>query len=169
MQNDSLIDELNKLIQLDFDASKTYEQAIKKIDDPAVRDDLEQFRLDHVRHINHLSTLVLDLGGTPVDPRRDFKGLLLESMTWLRSATGTKGALKAMRMNERLTNTTYRKASDVDVPPRVRNLLEDHLADERRHLASIDMHLQRLGVDVLDADDELLRMPPTREPPGAHP
>ena len=169
MKNDSLIDELNRLIQLDFDASKTYEQAIKKVDDPAVRDDLEQFRLDHLRHINNLSTLVQELGGTPIDAHRDFKGLLLESMTWLRSATGTKGALKAMRMNERLTNTTYRKASDADIPPQVRTLLEENLADERRHLASIDMHLQRMGENVIADDDELLREPPTREPPGMHP
>ncbi len=154
---DNIVDELNKLIQLDFDASKTYEQALEHTeDDEQVREDLTAFRLDHLRHISDLQNVIRGLGGEPKDPGRDVKGVLLEGMTKLRSVTGLKGALKAMRMNEQLTNKTYDKAIEMALPVDARAIIDANLADERRHLATIDAHLERLGVDIGDADDELL-------------
>ncbi len=154
---DNIVDELNKLIQLDFDASKTYEQALEHAeDDEQVREDLTAFRADHLRHIGDLGIVIRRLRGEPIEPNRDVKGVLLEGMTKLRSVTGVKGALKAMRMNEKLTNKTYDKASEMDLPAEVRAVIDANLADERRHLATIDAHLERLGVDIGDADDELL-------------
>lgn len=69
------------------------------------------------------------------------KGVLLEGMTALRSATGTEGALKAMEMNEKTTNRRYEEAQDWDVPPNVKGVLELNLDDERRHLQYIQSQL----------------------------
>jgi uncharacterized protein (TIGR02284 family) len=149
-----VLQHLNELIQLDFDASKTYEQALEHVDDALAREDLELFRADHERHIVELTRVVEDLGGEAEEVGRDVKGVLLESMTKLRSATGTLGALKAMRMNEKLTNKTYEKAVRRDLPPIALEVVTRNLEDERRHLAAIEQHIARLGEHISDDDSE---------------
>ena len=169
---DDLIDELNDLIRLDFDAVRAYDQAIEKIEDDDARDDLQQFKLDHERHITDLSEVVRSLGGTPEDGP-DLKGVLLEGMTALRSVTGTLGALKAMRMNEKLTNRTYAKAVERPMPEHVRDVVMKNREDERRHLIGIKAHIARLEEEVGEAYDEeeedLLAPPSTEVHPGAAP
>ena len=80
-----VVDHLNRLIQLDFDASLTYKDALVHVDDPIVRVDLEAFLVDHERHVMELSSIVRDLGGSPIRVHRDIKGALLEGVTKLRS------------------------------------------------------------------------------------
>jgi hypothetical protein len=140
----SVCDQLNKLIQLDVDAACTYREAIIHVDDARVSDDLVSFLHDHERHIIELTGVVRDLSGTPVEQHRDFKGALLEGMTRLRSR-GTLGALRAMRMNEKLTNRTYGKANEKYMPPIGQAIVMENLADERRHLAAIEAHIERLS------------------------
>jgi hypothetical protein len=166
MDDDDLIHELNELIQLDYDASRTYEVALEHVDDEAARADLRWFMQDHLQHITDLRSAIGELGGTAIQPSRDLKGVLLEGMTKLRSVTGTLGALKAMRMNEQLTNRSYDKA--MALPPEVRVVVERNLADERRHLAAIGAHLARLrvaggrGADDDDAADASVDAPAGR-------
>jgi uncharacterized protein (TIGR02284 family) len=147
MSDKDVIQTLNELIQLDFDATKIYDQAIERADDPNVREDLEEFRADHERHIAELTRVVEDLGGEVEEVSRDIKGVLLEGMTKLRSATGTLGALRAMRMNEKLTNRTYDKAAGKELPPEAFDVVTRGLEDERRHLAAIEAHIDRYGME----------------------
>jgi rubrerythrin len=141
-----VVDHLNKLIQLDFDASLTYKDALVHIDDLVVRLDLEDFLRDHERHVMELSSIIRDLGGVPIEVHRDFKGALLEGVTKLRSRTGTLGALRAMRTNEKLTNRVYDREMEVYMPPIAQVIVMENLADERRHLAAIEAHIERLSV-----------------------
>ena len=145
--NEDIIKELNELIQLDHDATKTYEHALERIDgeDENVRVDLQDFMQDHMRHIEDLRDVIEELGGTPIELSCDLKSVLLEGVTKLRSVSGTIGALKAMRMNEKLTNRSYDKAADVYMPPIGQIIVIENLADERRHLAAIEAHIDRLG------------------------
>jgi rubrerythrin len=136
-------DDLNKLLQLDVDAACTYREALEHVDDDQVRRDLEGFLADHERHVMELSTIIRELGGTPIEPERDFKGALLEGMTRLRSR-GTLSALRAMRLNEKLTNRSYDKAADRHVPPLAAAVIMENANDERRHLAAIEAHIERL-------------------------
>lgn len=149
-----VIEHLNELAQLDYDAVQAYEQAIEKIDDLDIKSDLEQFRADHQRHIVDLHQVIRDLGGEPEETGRDLKGVLIEGMTKLRSVTGTVGALKAMRMNEKLTNRSYEKAIEASLPANVREIVLQNLDDERRHLATIETHIERLDADALDDEDD---------------
>ena len=163
-----VIKELNDLIQLDFDAVKTYEAAIHRLDDEIeIREDLEMFRRDHLRHIDELTRVVQSLGGETEEPSRDLKGVLLEAMTKLRSVTGTLGTLKAMRTNEHLTNKAYDRAIDVLLPPTAHAIVANNLEDERRHLATIEAHIERLT----SAEAEGIEPTPPRPPeerPRAH-
>jgi uncharacterized protein (TIGR02284 family) len=143
---------LNDLIQLDHDAVQAYKQAIEKIDDADARADLESFQGDHLRHISDLSQTVRMMGGEPEKAGRDLKGVLLEGLTALRSVTGTLGALRAMRMNEKLTNRSYERALQDRLPSAAREVVLKNREDERRHLASIEMHIERLSGDREDED-----------------
>ena len=65
-------------------------------------------------------------------------------MTKLRSRTGTLGALRAMRMNEKLTNRVYDREVGIYMPPIAQAIVMENLSDERRHLAAIEAHIERL-------------------------
>lgn len=169
-ENDELIDDLNDLIQLDFDAVRAYETAIDKLRDVSARGDLVLFKQDHERHIEDLSRAVLRLGGLPRD-RGNLKGILLDGLTALRAATGDVGALRAMRMNERITNRTYQKALQHPLSLDTRAIVLANCEDERRHLIAIKQHLERIDEDYqeeIDDEEELLR-DDTEFPWGAHP
>ncbi len=153
MKNEEIVSELRSLMQLDVDAIHAYDQAIAKIDFDAARMRLTEFKHDHERHVAELSTHILRLGGTPPKPKPDVKGVLIQGMTALRSMTGTEGALKAMQMNEKLTNRNYGQAVSKPFPADVMTVLERNASDERRHLEYIE---------------ETLRMRPW-ESAGAHP
>ena len=142
MAKDKQIHVLSDLMKLDVDAVHAYEQAIDRIDVRAIRDALEEFKGDHDRHVDELSRAIRDLGGEPPERTPDIKGFLIEGFTAIRSATGTEGAMKAMRSNEKMTNKKYDKALDEELAPDVRSLVERNRDDERRHLAYIERVLE---------------------------
>lgn len=138
MNNEELIKNLYKLIQLDIDATHAYEQALKNIDKSDIHQTIRQFRDDHERHINELSAIIRTLGGKPPEKTPDLKGYLIEGFTSLRSITGTEGALKAMRSNEKMTNRWYEDAVQWNVSVDIKTLLQKNYADEQRHLQYIE-------------------------------
>src|SRR5262245_15750164 len=97
-----LNDRLNDLIAIDIDAVNAYEAAIKRIKAVDVARQLRQFQLDHERHINELTALVLKLGGKPRQ-HADVKGVFLQGFAAVSSMIGDEAALKAMKNNEELT------------------------------------------------------------------
>lgn len=141
MDTQKTIGELNDLIQLDIDAVFAYEQALDNIDVVAVSEQIELFKQDHERHIVNLTDAVRALGGEPVEYKRDFKGFLIEGFTAIRSATGTEGALKAMKTNEETTNKKYEQALAVDMPEDIKVVVRSNREDERRHLEYIERAL----------------------------
>ena len=140
-----LVQKLNELVQLDYDAVVSYGHAIDHSDDARVTRDLELFRGDHYRHIQDLSKVIRMLDGEPIEIHRDLKGVVLEGITTVRSLGGTLGALKAMRTAEKLTNYTYRKAAALALAPIGRVVIDQNYADEVRHLAVIQSHIERMS------------------------
>lgn len=139
MDNKDLIKKLTSLAQLDIDAVIAYDQALEKIENLIVHDDLAKFRDDHRQHFVDLNQHIRDLGGEVVQEKADIKGLLIEGFTVLRSATGTEGALKAIQSNEKVVKKTYEKAlEDVNLPVEIKSLLIKNCDDERRQLAYIE-------------------------------
>ena len=139
-----IVDELNELTELEYDAVTACEQAIARIEDSAgdVRAALEACRSEHERHILELQRVVVGLGGTPVERGR--------AGATLQGPPGTLDALKAMRTHETLTNKAYSKAADLRMPLSARQVVGKNFDDERRHLAAIKAHIARLDEsDVL--------------------
>ncbi|MGI5864900.1 MAG: ferritin-like domain-containing protein [Myxococcales bacterium] len=137
METKEIFKELNSLTQLDIDAIHAYDEALEHIDVMTIKDQLTQFRDDHHRHVRELSDVIRQLGGQPPSFTKDFKGYLIQGMTSARSATGTEGAIKAMKANEELTNRYYSKAVNMDFPDDIKVLIQRNYRDEQRHLATI--------------------------------
>lgn len=125
---------LRSLAQLDADAVGAYDAALARIPEPLVRERLNDFRIDHMRHVQDLNALITQLGGEPVDLRPDLKGAAMKGLTAMTSLMGTEAALVAMLGNEEYTNRAYDLALKFDWAPGVRSLIEKHREDERRHV-----------------------------------
>jgi len=138
------IDTLIELLELDADALELYDKALEHIDHPDIKAMIASIEADHERHIADLTQLVLDLGGEPPPAKVDFKGTMLKAMTALRSASGTKGALKALRTDEKLTGKTYEKAAEIEMPKPAAEVIARNLLDERSHLDAIEAILDEL-------------------------
>jgi len=142
MEKTEIVERLTDLARLDIDAFHAYGQAIKNIEYEDMRQKMTDFQDDHRRHVDTLSSMIRDFGGTPPEFSRDFKGYLIEGFTALRSITGTKGALEAMETNEILTNRKYGEAAEAPFPEDVGKIMRAHLDHEKAHLSWIRMVLQ---------------------------
>lgn len=134
MAESSEVARLRSLAQLDADAVGAYDAAIARIQEPLVRERLNDFRIDHMRHVQDLNTVITQLGGAPVELRPDLKGAAMKGLTAMSSMMGTEAALVAMLGNEEYTNRTYDVALKFAWSPEVRTLIEKHREDERRHV-----------------------------------
>jgi rubrerythrin len=141
MSNKEMADKLSSLAQLDIDAVHAYDQAIDQIEHTGIRQQISQFREDHNHHVQNLSKLITELGETPPEFSRDFKGFFIEGFTALRSATGTEGALKAMQTNENMTNKKYDEARSLPFRQDIKAVVEQNYNDEARHLRYIEQAL----------------------------
>jgi uncharacterized protein (TIGR02284 family) len=138
-----LIDALNSLIELDFDAVQAYEAAIERLESKKSQNKLGAFCEDHRRHTVELSEEVRKLGKQPKD-KADIKAVLAKGKVVLAGLIGDRAILTAMKTNEDDTNAAYEYAvSRQDTSADLRAILERNLADERRHRAWIEAELER--------------------------
>jgi len=144
MENKDAIIELKSLIQLDIDATRAYLQAIEEINIKFIRDYLDDFRNDHERHIYNLSPFVMELGDSPPEKSPDLKGFIISGFIMIRSQTGTRGALNAMELNEKLTNKKYAEACAKDFPQRILSQIKINYQDEQKHLEFIQQQIKIL-------------------------
>lgn len=138
MERTEIVDRLNDLIRLDVDAVEAYDHAIKHLKYDDIKKRFLGFQDDHRAHIRNLSEMVHQYGGTPVQPKPDLKGYLIEGFTALMSLTGTKSILEAMKSNEKMTNRKYEEAESMEFPEEVLRLMRVNLSQEKRHLAYIE-------------------------------
>jgi rubrerythrin len=123
---------LRDLVILDFDAAEAYEAAIKRIKYEPFQQRLDEFRQDHLRHIQELSRVLNDLGHEA--PRAgDVKRLLTRGKVVMGALLGDYAILEAMRSNEEDTANAYNRAVQFETPDDVQAILKRNRADEQRH------------------------------------
>ena len=137
MAEKSEVAKLRSLAQLDADAVGAYDAAIARVHEPLVRERLNDFRVDHVRHVQDLNAFIQRLGGESVELKPDLKGTAMRSLTAVTSLMGTEAALVAMLGNEEFTNRAYQLALQFDWGPDIRGLIQKNREDEHRHLTWI--------------------------------
>ena len=145
MKQESVLSQLEEIVQVDIDAAHAYDRAINQIQDDIIRERLANFRDEHRKHIIRLVQEITSRGGSPLDPTPDVKGYLMQVFTALRSVSGTRGALAAMKLNEELTHAKYAEVFPQDFPEDVKEVLRSNLSDEKRHLDYIANNLKSLS------------------------
>jgi uncharacterized protein (TIGR02284 family) len=137
----NLVDVLDALLELDYDAIEAYEAAIARLSDPADKAQLGAFLSDHERHVAELTMLVEALG-KKASKGPDIKRWLTKGKVVIMSLAGDHAIMLAMKTNEDDTNTAYERATRRDdLTPEIQTTLERNLNDERRHRAWIEARL----------------------------
>jgi hypothetical protein len=140
-----LINVLNELISLDFDAAQAYKAAVVRLKDRISKKMMASFRADHMRHTRSLAPEVRRLGGKPTRGP-DLKSMMTGGLVVLAKLAGDKMILRALKMNEDLTNKAYEKARNLKSPTlKLQALLKSHLGDERRHRAWIVRRIKEMS------------------------
>jgi rubrerythrin len=150
---------LESLAQLDIDAGFAYRRAIAAIEIPDIRRELAWAWRDHERHVEALGAEIRRLGGKTPSNGRDTKGIAIEGVTALRSGLGAISALRAMRMNERLTNTQYETALKADLPESAWAVVSRNRDDERRHLDFLDYTLATRADELAEHEARFIGLP----------
>ena len=152
VDDDSDLNLLVAMAELDAEAAEAYRIAAEYTDSPAFRAKLEEFRADHLRHVETFNRLLTMAGVAEVPADLDEDS---SAVTMLAASMGTMGvrpALMAMIANEQLTNAMYEAAMDLPFEDEVARILGLHMIDEQRHLDWLSEQETRVGPDDVDAE-----------------
>lgn len=128
-----MLEMIDDLIGLDYDAIEAYRTAIDRIEDTSFKAQLTEFMMDHQRHTQELSALLREHGENPQDGPT-MKRFLTTGKVALADLMGDKAILMAMKTNEEDTNTAYQRAANRDeLPEDLKKAVLRGLDDERRH------------------------------------
>lgn len=140
VDSEDIVKNLNDLIELDYDAIAAYQAAIERLEDNNYKAQLTLFMQDHENHIAALSQLVSQEGGAPAS-KGDMKVILTKGKVVIANLAGDEAILKAMLMNEEVTNKSYEKEVKKGYRQPIQAILMDHLDDERRHKEWLEVAL----------------------------
>lgn len=145
-----LIDFVNNLIELNFDAVGAYKTAIERLDDVNARSKLEGFLGDHQRHIEELSAFLREIHQEPAK-EGDLKQVLTQGKVVLSGLLGDRSVLEAMKSNEMDINRGYERAIErPELPDHLRALLKKQLMDEERHRSWFVQQLNESAATVTE-------------------
>lgn len=140
----SLISVVDDLMKLDLDAMEAYDLAIGNAERPDIKERLEQFKEDHVRHADELGGLLAELGGEP-NKGPAARQLLPSDSIVSASITGDRSILERLLSNENDTNKAYERSLEAaEENEAAKQLFNRNLEDERRHRAWIQETLASL-------------------------
>ena len=130
---------IENYIYLERDALAAYDESISRLESPAHKEKVAEFRADHERHLGELKDLAARHGAA-VPAEGDMKQMLTTGKIKLADLVGGDGAiLKAMATNEIDTITGYENGTNnATIPAAERPIFERALADERRHKEWMD-------------------------------
>ena len=142
-----MLAQLNDLLQLDHDAVGAYEVAIESLQSPAYRHALQRFKRDHERHVEELTQLITERGGTPVQLPHLPTGMFKLAMQQAgRLAGGDRGVLLAFRTNERQVRDKYRRLAEASEDLVLADVVARGADDEAKHYGWVVTVLEELGV-----------------------
>jgi rubrerythrin len=142
----TLTAELNDLLRLDHDALQAYALAIKLLENPDYKRQLEEFRADHQRHIDELSQLIRSRDGVALELPHLPSGAFKLAVQAIGGAGGDRTVLLAFKANERQVRDKYRRSARGVHPADVTSVLARAAEDEARHYEWALETLWELGV-----------------------
>jgi len=133
---------LTALAQMDLEAAEAYQIGADCMPDAAVARTLLEFRGDHLRHVQDLEEIIVEIGGEALD-RSYAEASVFASLANAAGALGPTAALLAMISNEKLTNSTYEAILRLDWDEDAREVLARNYSDEQRHLRWLEENRDR--------------------------
>jgi competence ComEA-like helix-hairpin-helix protein len=137
--------------RLDLEAALAYDAGASAVTEAELREQLLRFRDDHLRHLEALNRLLVAQGGSPIDAQADGSALLLPSVALIAGALGTEAVLMTLLTNEQMTNGVYDMTLQVEWDEEMTALMEQHAADEARHLSWLGDQVDALFPDDVGA------------------
>lgn len=136
-QNDPIA-ALHALLELEYDALEAYKLAIEKLEHKEWKDQLNEFKGDHDRHVQELTEL-LKQHADKVPQGPTAKHYLTKGKVALGSLVGDKAILLAMKSNEQEMVAAYTRLHErQDLEDKAQPIVKAGLADEKRHAAWIE-------------------------------
>jgi rubrerythrin len=135
------------MAELDAEAAEAYRIAAENTVQVHLRAKLEEFRLDHLRHVETFNRLFAEAGEPGVSTELDDQSSALTMLAASMSLMGARQALLGMLANEQLTNMNYRAVAELPFEAAIAEIIEQHLADEERHLAWLRDQEPHVGDD----------------------
>jgi bacterioferritin (cytochrome b1) len=125
---------LKELLELDYSAVDAYEAAIERLENPGYQQKLEEFKGDHERHIQEISSLLSKNHQDVPEKGSLGKQLLATGKVVLANMMGDNTILQAMKSNEIDTNTAYERMRDhKNKWPEAEDIISRGLNDEKKH------------------------------------
>jgi uncharacterized protein (TIGR02284 family) len=132
-------DALNSLLRGELSAVETYDQAMKKVEDPTVLTDLQRIRGEHAEAAVRLRDQVVRFGGTPSESSGPW-GTFAAAVTGTAKTFGPGTALAALKQGEEHGINEYDDAlKNEGVNPECKDLIRTDLLPRcRRHVTDLD-------------------------------
>ncbi|MDP3533676.1 MAG: DUF2383 domain-containing protein [Alphaproteobacteria bacterium] len=132
---------IKDIIELDYNAIAAYEAAIDRLEKEETKQALQDFKKDHERHVEELSSFIKSKNeDPPTGP--SLKSAFTKGKVMLANLIGDMTILMAMKSNEIDTNIAYERINNCpNIPEEVSDLLKQGLEDERRHLAWLEKNI----------------------------
>ncbi len=137
MNERETIQKLNTLMHLDREAARLYTEVIPTIGESDVAMDVQRFRRDHARHADECWQAMRDLGSDaqPAIPELD------DFIRMHEDAVANSGyldtSLMSLFMLEEAVNFEYAESAQDDYPGNVKELIQQHLAEDKQHLQTV--------------------------------
>lgn len=133
---------LKELLELEYGAVDAYEAAIERLENADYQEKLEEFKKDHERHIEELSSLLRKNHHEIPEKGVIGKQLLTTGKVVMANLIGDNTILQAMKSNEIDTNTAYERMNErKDKWPESEDIITRGLQDERKHKAWLEKTL----------------------------
>jgi rubrerythrin len=132
--DDSDLNLLVALAEMEAEVAEAYRIAAEHTDEVHFRTKLEEFRGDHLRHLERINDLLDDAGVAEVSTELDEQSSAITMLAASMGVMGVRASLLTMWSNESLTHATYKAVLELPFLDDVGRLLEEHLADEQRHI-----------------------------------
>jgi len=137
-----IVNRLKALLLLDTGTHSIYKQAMQRIVEDDIREQLNEFCEDHGQHVTDLEEFISEVEGSVImmsaGQVSTFVGCANDRVSEVQTIEGTDRILETLRKNELVTNKYYEEAIEWELKPEMMNILEQNLEDEQAHLQYIE-------------------------------
>lgn len=151
MYSPQLVVELSRLLAMEVDAARVYENALGLLGPGPIQDEVAIIGRGHDAHVELLREAIAFRGYVPPSPVSTLEGIVLGAQGRPAAPPGPEEALAAIRRNELLAASLYAKVLAKAPPDGARELLERLRGEAERHRGWAERTLARRAWEAAGA------------------